>query len=440
MKKRPKIFISSTVHDLLDIRSGIKITLEKVYDFKVYSSNEKDFPILINKNSFEICLKRLLECNLVIVIIDKRFGGLYDSKKKISITQKEIRTAEKNNIPVWTFVRSNTYNERNKFNKYCQEYPSLSRESNFEKFKKDFSSDIQSHLVFDLISEITRFKKNNWIFNQFESFGDIYEIIEKQIIEFLKHFYKESFIGKDLDFDIAKDIALRSEKYLDFNIQTISTYMRLIKQGEIFKPRAIIELKEIEDNLFNVYTSDYAKRISDFVSSDRKDRLLVTDSTMETMNPDVWQSSKYHKRIIEASKKLARSLNLRSVKYQRIIILFDPIKAINDPTWINGLNYLINFHKKTNIALGICLYSKIPEFYDPSILNFYMVPKKFVAIWDPNTTMAYEYSVVNHKTLVSEFTEIYNQLIEICNKEDGGFWIKENLTSLQIIKKMTAMK
>src|SRR3712207_4697824 len=129
-KRKPKIFISSTIYDLGDARGALKHVLNKQYGLDVYTSESPDFPIINNQHSYDVCLNRLKECDLAIALIDTRYGGIYETKQgsPISITRKEVRVAQEAGIPIWTFVRTQTWEERKKFKDFRSEERRVGKE------------------------------------------------------------------------------------------------------------------------------------------------------------------------------------------------------------------------------------------------------------------------------------------------------------------------
>jgi len=154
-------FICSTCYDLKDLRSELANYLKQ--NNKVLWSESDEFPVDFRIHSHDVCLHNVALCDHLIVIIDRRYGGIYAGKdfpqKDISITQYEIETALSLEKPVTTFVRSNVWNER----------------ATYKKNKKANIDIIPAHVddvrVFDLIDFINQ-SGQNWIY-QFENSVDL---------------------------------------------------------------------------------------------------------------------------------------------------------------------------------------------------------------------------------------------------------------------------
>lgn len=102
------VFISSTCYELTDLRSELSRFLEH-HNFIVRTSDdyESKFEVDGRLDSISTCLLNVEACDVVVCVIDRRYGpptGLspYES---VSATHAEIRHSEKNEKPIFTFVR-----------------------------------------------------------------------------------------------------------------------------------------------------------------------------------------------------------------------------------------------------------------------------------------------------------------------------------------------
>ena len=94
-KAIPRIFLCSTVHDLYDVRAAIRFVLKRDLGCQVFSSEFSDFPVDPNLHSYEVCLRNLEVADVLILVINKRYGGIAenDSTTEVSISRKEFRKA-----------------------------------------------------------------------------------------------------------------------------------------------------------------------------------------------------------------------------------------------------------------------------------------------------------------------------------------------------------
>lgn len=90
--EKPRIFVSSTVLDMEDLRGAIKFFMEG-YGFEVQMSEYPNFDIDVDSSKIDACLKNISRCQYFILMIGYRRGTWYE-KGKLSITHKEFRTAK----------------------------------------------------------------------------------------------------------------------------------------------------------------------------------------------------------------------------------------------------------------------------------------------------------------------------------------------------------
>ncbi len=84
-----KIFLCSTSYDLIDYRAKI-LELLTALGHEVIYHERATFPAKINLHSHDQCLYAVDECEMVLCILDKRYGGKYSgtilkNKKPIMI-------------------------------------------------------------------------------------------------------------------------------------------------------------------------------------------------------------------------------------------------------------------------------------------------------------------------------------------------------------------
>lgn len=86
----PVVFISSTVLDLADLRSGIKYMLRQ-RGVNVLMSEASDFPLQGDRSAVDECFENIRNCDYYILLVDKRCGSLY--RPGVSVTRQELRIA-----------------------------------------------------------------------------------------------------------------------------------------------------------------------------------------------------------------------------------------------------------------------------------------------------------------------------------------------------------
>lgn len=164
-----KIFISSTILDLRDLRSSLQSALESE-GHVVLASESGTIPVDFRKHSYDVCLAAAAECDCLIAIIDGRFGGSMPDRTS-SITQAEIDVAIKsNNVKhILVFVRQSVWDAKEIYKTYM-------------KSGADFKSTrlVEDERVFQLLDWIRSRKTGNWIF-QFNTPNDVLRIVKSQI-------------------------------------------------------------------------------------------------------------------------------------------------------------------------------------------------------------------------------------------------------------------
>jgi hypothetical protein len=103
-----RIFVSSTVYDLIDVRDEIETDLRSVGLCPVMSDSLFDgFEISNNMNSLECCLNNVRNSDAFLLILSQRYGPSlkavgYDD---ISATHLEYLEAKKLSIPIYVYLR-----------------------------------------------------------------------------------------------------------------------------------------------------------------------------------------------------------------------------------------------------------------------------------------------------------------------------------------------
>lgn len=162
-----KCFISSTIHDLSDLRSFLSFELSS-YGFEMLLSEQGTIPVDSSKHSYDLCLAAAKSCDYLIAIIDGRFGGLVPTSGK-SITLEEIETAFASGKKVFTFVRQSVWDAKEVLRPYLK-----------DKVKFRPSKIIEDIRVFDVIDAIRKRTTGNWIFT-FNEPPDILAEIARQV-------------------------------------------------------------------------------------------------------------------------------------------------------------------------------------------------------------------------------------------------------------------
>lgn len=175
MKKSPamKVFVSSTVFDLVDIRSELRELLIEIGIEPVMSDEKSSaFDSSLSKNSIETCLANVEASEVVIVVLDRRYGpslGRYGFDD-VSATHLEYQHARKHGKTIFFYVRDRT-------------------EGEFGTYKKNRDADIEYSWVtdkrlFGLLEERRALQGNvpasNWI-TLFRTSADLKRSVKQQL-------------------------------------------------------------------------------------------------------------------------------------------------------------------------------------------------------------------------------------------------------------------
>lgn len=162
-----RILISSTCHDLADLRNFLDLELRS-YGFETVLSENGTLPVDSAKHSYENCLDAARECEITVGVIDGRFGGEYQGTGK-SITQLEIETAIEAGRQVQVFARRNVLAAKEALKPY------LTTPAAFRKSKV-----VEDRRVFDVVDSLTKRTSGNWI-HGFDTPQEILFILSKQL-------------------------------------------------------------------------------------------------------------------------------------------------------------------------------------------------------------------------------------------------------------------
>ena len=197
---RPTIFISSTIFDFRDLRSGLKDYLES-RGCAVNASEFNDFNKPLDKHSYEACLKAIERSDFFVLFIGSRIGGWFDETTKVSITRQEYRhaytLAKAGKLKLLTFVRDDVWTHRQstkELKKVLKDEATLSDEqrARVANHPTIFATDAENIIAF--IDEVSRNRETaaaargagplpvaNWV-HTFKGFSDIRQAIDLLIL------------------------------------------------------------------------------------------------------------------------------------------------------------------------------------------------------------------------------------------------------------------
>lgn len=170
---KPRVFVSSTYYDLKYIRESIQGFISR-FGFEPVLFEEGNVHFQYGTRLDESCYKEVQNCHMMILIIGGRYGTSSSEENEneviktckenyISITRQEVRTAVKENIPVYIFVDKNVYADYNTYSKNRKLFKQ--KTDSYNEFKFAHVEDIN---IFKFIDEV----ENNAI-KAFERFEEI---------------------------------------------------------------------------------------------------------------------------------------------------------------------------------------------------------------------------------------------------------------------------
>jgi hypothetical protein len=111
-EQKMKVFLSSTCYDLKDLRAEIEAFFKAKPGFTILLSDRPNFPVTPSKHRHDVCIENVADCDLFILVIDKRFGASYYKDKNISITWAEFNKAVESKREICAFIRTEIWTER----------------------------------------------------------------------------------------------------------------------------------------------------------------------------------------------------------------------------------------------------------------------------------------------------------------------------------------
>lgn len=190
------IGVLSTDYDLCDYRKAIIDRLKQ--DNVIVSAFElPDFPVEPDKHSHDVCLTALKRTHVAILVIDKRYGGIYYNSTAVSITMEEYLSAIENGIPCLVFVSKRAWDERHSFNIDLK-----NSGKTLEQFQKDYICKyVDDVRTINFINEIQNAYKDkkcgNWI-TFFEGIPDLLSKVQGKL-EGLTRFWIKHIVNMQLE-------------------------------------------------------------------------------------------------------------------------------------------------------------------------------------------------------------------------------------------------
>lgn len=160
--KKWTIGLISTDYDLHDVRNNIIDELSKL-NFDISAFESSSFPVEPHLHSHDACLAALDRVDIVILIIDNRYGGLYLGKEgNDSITEMEFAKSIKTNKIFIPCIRKKIWDERNQL---ISQVKNLKSEFRDIRKRKKLIKPVyaQNWKLIDFIGKIKNLDKDNYV-------------------------------------------------------------------------------------------------------------------------------------------------------------------------------------------------------------------------------------------------------------------------------------
>lgn len=175
--EKKRVFVSSTVWDLIDVRAEVESLLRENNMIPVMSDSKLEgFEIKTDEHSIETCLANVRSSDYFILILSQNYGPTLEAFEydEISATHLEFREAVENNIPIHAYVRDQLIGE----------FTSWKRNGKKDEFKTTWVHQKQFSSLFTLLEEhkTPDGLKNNW-YQTFSNSVELKQLIEKDFKE-----------------------------------------------------------------------------------------------------------------------------------------------------------------------------------------------------------------------------------------------------------------
>lgn len=177
------IGIISTGYDMKDLRATLAAMLSDDMHFRVLAYEDPDFPVEPGLHSHEACVQAFHQADIMILVIDKRYGGLYLGYGDVSVTVQEYRRAVERDKFIIPCVRLEAWQDRyNCFNTISQ----LKKKRIRNPRSKISPSYVDNWDVLDFIEEVRKADKDNFVIT-FQDVTDLQSRIEGRLRGLSRH-------------------------------------------------------------------------------------------------------------------------------------------------------------------------------------------------------------------------------------------------------------
>lgn len=157
-----KIFLSSTCYQSGDLRAVLERYIHDLGHVALLS-DRLNFPIDPRKHRHDVCLEIASQSDLMLLVIEPRFGAEYYKDNSVSVTWAEFRAAINAGVRVLAFIRKSIFDERQTWR------------LNDRKLTPAHCDDTR---IFTLIDEVQAHPSGIWVITSFEDVTQILTRLE----------------------------------------------------------------------------------------------------------------------------------------------------------------------------------------------------------------------------------------------------------------------
>jgi hypothetical protein len=255
-----RVFISSTVFDLIDVRAEVAEQLKSLGITPVLSDDKlSDFVVQPDINSIETCLVNVESCDEVILILDQRYGSTLEKfgYGDISATHLEYRHAAKTKIPIHFYVRDRLEGDFNYWKKGRNaDISNLS----WVKHEKDLK-------LFSFFEEHKLLRENATVSNWYSTFTSSIDLKAAIIKRFEKRISSERLIQM-----------MQDNKFPLIDIKVKHDYQQIVEA-------TLVNVSSVPAFNFNVYWEKQKNKNEQRSIFSSTQRTTIVNDTFRTSTP-----------------------------------------------------------------------------------------------------------------------------------------------------------
>lgn len=218
----PRVFVSSTIRDLYDLRSALKYWLQEM-GLDVQMSEYNDFDRRPEAGTFESCFEAIRQCDYFLLLVGRCRGSWYSEEDQISVTQQEFRVAiecaRQGHIKPLAFVRRDVLRTvEAQAHGPSQAFPDL-------EFIRSFIDEIKNTSV-DAVSR-TSPSGTVWLYS-FERFDEIVQALRVGMN--LDRSLHRQVLLANLEWELVANIAYLCEKGRGGSLMPITSWLTTVRK------------------------------------------------------------------------------------------------------------------------------------------------------------------------------------------------------------------